>query len=227
LASEGVSPVSPVNTPRSYAWYILPVVFGLLGGVIAYFVLRKTDSKKAKICLILGIGISAIWWIGVFASSGTSETNSKVTTTEKNEEQRAAEVRIEELEKQKATLERENKLQQEKLEQRELQKQESRWDEQTVQNFLGELPNLGLIPKEILNQCRQVSSVSDYIIFATAVGIANDEMIAAIYGAQEVYDSLEDIGYADEPRIARQIAKNNQLLSDARTCIDDLLARYG
>jgi len=37
----GVSLVSPVNTPRSYAWYLLPIVLGLLGGVIAYFVLRK------------------------------------------------------------------------------------------------------------------------------------------------------------------------------------------
>jgi len=38
--------------------------------------------------------ISAVWWIGVFASSGTSETNSKVTTTEKTEREKIAEQKI-------------------------------------------------------------------------------------------------------------------------------------
>lgn len=69
-----------LTTKRSNFWYILPIVLGLLGGVIAYFILRKSDSKKAKICLILGIGISVIW-TGAIASSGTSESDSKVTTT--------------------------------------------------------------------------------------------------------------------------------------------------
>jgi len=74
-----------LTTKRSNFWYILPLVLGLLGGIIAYFVLRKSDSKKAKICLIIGIGISAVW-TGAIASSSTSEINSKVPTVEKNKE---------------------------------------------------------------------------------------------------------------------------------------------
>ena len=74
-----------LTTKRSNFWYILPLVLGLLGGIIAYFVLRKSDSKKAKICLIIGIGISAVW-TGAIASSSTSEINSKVPTVEKNNE---------------------------------------------------------------------------------------------------------------------------------------------
>ncbi len=48
---------------RSNFWYLLPIFLGLIGGIIAYLVLRKDDPKKAKNCLYLGI-ILAI--IGIF-----------------------------------------------------------------------------------------------------------------------------------------------------------------
>ena len=35
-------------------WYLLPVTIGVIGGVIGYFILRKTDSKKARNSLIIG-----------------------------------------------------------------------------------------------------------------------------------------------------------------------------
>ena len=39
---------------RSRWWYLVPIIFGLVGGVIGYFALRKDDPKKAKNCLIIG-----------------------------------------------------------------------------------------------------------------------------------------------------------------------------
>ena len=39
---------------RSRWWYLVPILFGLVGGVIGYFALRKDDPKKAQNCLILG-----------------------------------------------------------------------------------------------------------------------------------------------------------------------------
>jgi len=42
---------------RSNAWFLLPIIFGLIGGVIAYFVLRKDDSIKAKTCVCIAITI--------------------------------------------------------------------------------------------------------------------------------------------------------------------------
>ncbi len=41
--------------PRSNWWFLLPILFGLIGGIIAYFVLRGDDPKKAKNCLYLGL----------------------------------------------------------------------------------------------------------------------------------------------------------------------------
>jgi len=45
---------------RSNAWYLLPVFVGLIGGMIAYWVLRRDDPNKAKKCLYLGIILAVI-----------------------------------------------------------------------------------------------------------------------------------------------------------------------
>ena len=46
--------------PRSNWWFLLPIFMGLIGGIIAYFVLRHDDPKKAKNCLYLGIVLAVI-----------------------------------------------------------------------------------------------------------------------------------------------------------------------
>ena len=43
------------ETRRSGFWYLLPILFGIIGGVIAYFVIRQDDPIKAKNCLKIGI----------------------------------------------------------------------------------------------------------------------------------------------------------------------------
>ena len=45
---------------RSNAWYLLPILIGLIGGIIAYLILRKDDPKKAKKCLYVGIVLAII-----------------------------------------------------------------------------------------------------------------------------------------------------------------------
>jgi len=42
---------------RSPLWYELPILLSIIGGIIAFVKIRKDDPKKAKICLILGIGV--------------------------------------------------------------------------------------------------------------------------------------------------------------------------
>jgi len=45
---------------RSHMWYLLPIFVGLIGGIIAYWILRRDDPKKAKKCLYLGIGLAIV-----------------------------------------------------------------------------------------------------------------------------------------------------------------------
>jgi len=45
---------------RSRWWYLVPIFFGLIGGIIAYFAIRRDDPQKAKNCLWVGIILTAI-----------------------------------------------------------------------------------------------------------------------------------------------------------------------
>ena len=45
---------------RSNAWFLLPVFFGVLGGIVAFFILRKDDPKKARNCLYVGLALMLI-----------------------------------------------------------------------------------------------------------------------------------------------------------------------
>lgn len=40
---------------RSNAWFLLPILLGLIGGIIAFFILRQDDPRKARNCLYLGL----------------------------------------------------------------------------------------------------------------------------------------------------------------------------
>ncbi|WP_371504906.1 hypothetical protein [Nitrosopumilus adriaticus] len=46
--------------PRSNAWFLLPVFLGIIGGIIAFFILRNDDPRKAKNCLYLGVVLMII-----------------------------------------------------------------------------------------------------------------------------------------------------------------------
>jgi hypothetical protein len=45
---------------RSSLWFLLPILFNVIGGIIAFFVIKEDDPKKAKNCLYLGIILAAI-----------------------------------------------------------------------------------------------------------------------------------------------------------------------
>jgi succinate dehydrogenase/fumarate reductase cytochrome b subunit len=45
---------------RSNFWFLLPIVFNVIGGIIAFFIIKEDDPKKAKNCLYLGIILAAI-----------------------------------------------------------------------------------------------------------------------------------------------------------------------
>ena len=45
---------------RRKTWYLLPIFMNIIGGVIAYFVIRQDDPQKAKRCLVIGASIFAV-----------------------------------------------------------------------------------------------------------------------------------------------------------------------
>jgi cytochrome bd-type quinol oxidase subunit 1 len=45
---------------RSSTWYLLPILVGMIGGIIAYLIIRKDDPHKAKNCIYIGIVMMVI-----------------------------------------------------------------------------------------------------------------------------------------------------------------------
>jgi len=52
--------MSESEKTRSNVWYLLPIFFGVIGGIIAFFIIRKDDPHKAKNCLYVGIVLMVI-----------------------------------------------------------------------------------------------------------------------------------------------------------------------
>jgi len=62
-----------LNKKRSPLWYELPLILSIIGGIIAYYKIRKDDPKKARNCLIIGslVIYVIIMWIGLQVVFGT------------------------------------------------------------------------------------------------------------------------------------------------------------
>jgi len=45
---------------RSLWWVLLPIFFGIFGGIIGYFILKNDDHQLAKFCLHLSIVLTII-----------------------------------------------------------------------------------------------------------------------------------------------------------------------
>jgi hypothetical protein len=58
-----VTPAAPVITSVSGWWWLLPIFFTWLGGLIAWAVTKARDPKKAKSMLIWGIVLTFIYGI--------------------------------------------------------------------------------------------------------------------------------------------------------------------
>ena len=47
----------------SKAWYLLPIFFGIIGGLVMYLVIKNEDRKMAKKGIILGIILTVVGFV--------------------------------------------------------------------------------------------------------------------------------------------------------------------
>ncbi len=59
---------------RSNFWYLLPIFLGVIGGIIAYFALRRDDREKAKKCMYLGLILLAVGFLLEIFLAGVTDT---------------------------------------------------------------------------------------------------------------------------------------------------------
>ena len=62
VTSDAIPAPTPVKKVSSW-WWLLPIFFGWIGGLIAWLVVKETDKKMAVTLLWVGIGLSVFWAI--------------------------------------------------------------------------------------------------------------------------------------------------------------------
>jgi len=53
-ASKEPEKIFKAPNERSGMWYLAPILFGIIGGIVAYFIIRNDAPKMARNCLIIG-----------------------------------------------------------------------------------------------------------------------------------------------------------------------------
>ena len=58
--SPGKAADTRQRSGRSNWWFLLPIFLHATGGIVAFFVLREDDVRKARNCLYLGLSLTAL-----------------------------------------------------------------------------------------------------------------------------------------------------------------------
>ena len=66
-AEQKKQSVTPSSGKPSSLWYLVAIILGWIGGLIAYLVLREKDSKRALNVLIVGIVVTVVPMVLIFS----------------------------------------------------------------------------------------------------------------------------------------------------------------
>lgn len=55
-----------VEEKTPWAWYLLPMLLGIVGGVLGYFLLKNKDEATAKSLIWAGVAYTVGYLIGLF-----------------------------------------------------------------------------------------------------------------------------------------------------------------
>lgn len=58
----------------NYVYLASPIILGLLGGIIGYFILKKNNQRYAKYVLLIGFVVSIMWTIGIINLGVSTES---------------------------------------------------------------------------------------------------------------------------------------------------------
>ncbi len=62
--------IEPTKNRPTRAWYLMPIFFSILGGIIGYFAVRNDDRKFANRLFIVGIVLFLVGFIGTMLFFG-------------------------------------------------------------------------------------------------------------------------------------------------------------
>jgi len=105
-------------------------------------------------------------------------------------------------------------------------KQET-FDPELVASAKKNIPILRSLPEELLEQCENVNSASDFRILVVAVASMKDDLTKSLYKINLLLTSLELQGYDEHPEVGPLITETRSIAVEASECIKDLAKKYG
>ena len=227
-------------------WYLLPIFLGIIGGVIAYFVLRNSDSRKARNCLLIGIAI-LILGIVILAAAYS-------TMTDEQREQFAAEREKEKLQKEveKREAEEVRKLQEEKaLDEKqssanviqmepgvvynvpvtnqektqdkiENTEDKKKLDTEDIQTIITGFESYNKSVKILLDMCGDVESETDFRLLGSLMAESGDSFLENTSNFGAVRNKLMAEGYGENPVLGPLMNESETLVELMSTCMEIL-----
>ena len=188
--------VDKVKTKKaSYFWFLLPIFLGIIGGGGAYYWLRKSDPQKAKICLIIGLVMTTLFFL-------PSVWNSDFETKDNADTKRTSQ--INDIKSEQEKIEKELELQQrvELQKQIDLQRQEELREEELVKQEELKIQQMKQLPES----CYGVNSIEtnlyptgeeclellDERIFDFCLAENNDDETKAMTCFVKAYSAIDD-----------------------------------
>jgi len=103
----------------------------------------------------------------------------------------------------------------------------TQFDPEIVKASKENIPGMQALPREILKQCKNVKSYSDYLTFSLAVSFVIDELVDTIEKINAALTTLELEGYDKHPEVGPLIKETRSLATETSECVDDVLRKYG
>lgn len=69
--------INEKSAKPSNIWYAVPIILGIIGGIIGYFAVKNIDKKMARNLLILGVIMIPVW--AVIGSMGSDDSSQSST----------------------------------------------------------------------------------------------------------------------------------------------------
>lgn len=173
----------------SFFWFLLPIFLGIIGGGGAYYWLRKSDPQKAKICLIIGLAMTTLFFL---PSVWNSDFETKYDVDSKRTSQ------INEIKSEQEKIEKELELQQqvELQKQIDLQRQEELFKQEEFKiQQMKQLPEscygVGSIETNLYSTGEECLELLDERIFDFCLVENNDDETKAMICFVKVYSAID------------------------------------
>jgi hypothetical protein len=230
------------NKKKSSKWYLLPIFLSIVGGITAYLVLRGSDPKKARNCLILGIIVLIIPFAFVIIVSATYSSNIAPEERQQFDERQESKALQKKIDKAQQEIEEASKniasplptsgsngayANDDRRDEYVVNKYDSKLSAEELQTVISGFESYNKSVKILLDGCVNVETETDFRLLGLLIAEYGNEFLENTTGYGAVRNKLIDEGYGEHPELGPLMNKTVMLIDQMTTCMDVLAWEFG